>query len=236
MEIAFIKYGNEYAENQEITDWCHKLNCVDPVIINNNLSSLMPGELPGDNSFFEFSGYQIAVKSFKTNGPFLIINDTLFKHHLSVGWIWLINKAIQSKLDSPTVWGDPRKEKITFPEKENIFLASWIFYIPNRQSLDAFELALDKAIKGIGHPLSDPYQKYIHQWLNEPSLLSGWKGKMDEQTYQRKFISIQLEHALSRALSANGFLRSFGQVTYLYRLIRILERIRYRFNLVSKNG
>jgi hypothetical protein len=97
-------------------------------------------------------------------------------------------------------------------------------------------LALDTAIKQVGQPLSDPYKNYIHQWLKAPSLLSGWKGNMDEQTYQRKFVSIQLEHALSRSLSAAGLLRSFGQITYLYRLIRILERIRYRFNLVSKNG
>jgi hypothetical protein len=236
MEIAFIKYGNEYAESQEIFDWCGKLNDTAPLIINNKLSSLMPGELPGDNSFFEFSGYQIAVKSFKTNGPFLIINDTLFKHHLPVGWIWLINKAIQSKLGSPTVWGDHRNEKIAFPEKEKIFLASWIFFLPDRHSLEAFGLALDTAIKHLDQPLSDPYQKYIHQWLKEPSMLSGWKGRIDEQTYQRKFISIQLEHALSRSLSAAGLLRSFGQITYLYRLIRILERIQYRFNIFSKKG
>jgi len=229
MEIAMIKYGEDYAGDQTICDWCKKLDCVDPIIVNNKISNLQSNEIAGDNSFYEFSAYKIALSKFKGEGPFLIVNDSLFKHHLPAAWMLMIKKANQLKVPAPSVWGDQRKEDVSFPEKEKQFLASWIFYIPDRASLLAFQMALEEAIASLGQPLSRGYQDYIDQWLQGKKWLRGWKGPMDDETYNRKVLSIRLEHGLSKSLSSQGVMRSFGQITLLYKITRWAERILYRF-------
>jgi hypothetical protein len=169
------------------------------------------------------------LSKFKGEGPFLVVNDSLFKHHLPEAWTLMIKKATQLKVAAPSVWGDQRKEDVFFPEKEKQFLASWIFYIPDRSSLLAFQMALEDAIASLGQPLSRGYQDYIDQWLHGKKWLRGWKGKMDDETYKRKVLSIRLEHGLSKSLSSQGVMRSFGQITMLYRITRWAERILYRF-------
>jgi hypothetical protein len=228
MEIAMIKYGEDYAGNQTILDWCKKLGCHNPIIINNKTSHLQSNEVAGDNSYFEFSAYRIAISAFKTEGPFLIINDTLFKHHIPKAWSLLIQNASRLKTSTPAVWGDLRKENISFSEKEEEFLASWIFYIPDRTSLFAFQMALEEAIASLGQPLSIGYQSYIDHWLRGNYWLRGWKGSIDDETYKRKWLSIRLEHGLSKSLSSQGVMRSFMQITMLYKITRWAERILYR--------
>jgi hypothetical protein len=229
MEIAIIKYGENYADNQTIRDWCKKLGCHNPIIINNKTSHLLSNEIAGDNSCYEFSAYKMALSKFKGEGPFLIVNDSLFKHHLPAAWAQMVKKANQLKVPAPSVWGDQRKEDVSFPEKEKEFLASWIFYIPDRASLQTFQKALDEAIASVDLPLSPGYKGYIDQWLNGKKWLRGWKGPMDDETYKRKLLSIRLEHGLSKSLSSHGVMRSFGQITMLYRITRWAERMLYRF-------
>jgi|GEM_PF-6577728 len=59
MEIVVVKYGNKNANNNKIKNWCSKLGCNNPTIINNQLPILNNDEGKGDNSFFEFSGYSM---------------------------------------------------------------------------------------------------------------------------------------------------------------------------------
>jgi hypothetical protein len=234
MEIVVVKYGNKNANNNKIKNWCSKLGCNNPTIINNKLPILNNDEVKGDNSFFEFSGYSIATTYFKKNGPYIIVNDTLFTHHIPVFWRWILSNAKRVDPDSLSVWGDHRKEKIFFPEKSKIFLASWIFYIPNRKSLAIFQSSLGAAIASADQKVSLPYQRYIDKWLLNSTVFRGWNGCLDNKSYKRKSLTIKLEHRLSIELSHYGVLKSLGKLSNLYFGVRLVERIKNRFELIIK--
>lgn len=234
MEIAVVKYGNFNATNDQIRSWSKSLQCDTPIIVNNHEQSLTVDEIKGDNSLYDFSGYAIAIKAFKTEGPYLLVNDTLFKHHIPFFWRNIIRRIKHIKLDTPSVWGDHRKENISFPEKDKLYLASWIFYIPDRASLQLLEQTLETAIQKMNEPVSAAYQQYIDQWLLQPTLFRGWSGNMNEEAYARKNRAIRIEHRWSKELSKAGALRSFQQVYPLYGLIRLMERLKYRFDILVK--
>jgi hypothetical protein len=234
MEIAVVKYGNFNASNDQIRDWSKSLHCDEFIIVNNHEASLADDEIKGDNSLYDFSGYSIAIKAFKTDGPFVLVNDTLLKHHIPIFWRSIIRSMQHAKLDTPTVWGDHRKESTSFPEKEKIFLASWIFYIPDRPSLLLIQQTLEIAIQQLNEPVSVEYQQYIDQWLLQPTPFRGWVGNMNNEAYARKNQAIRIEHRWSRELSKAGALRSFQQVYPLYGMIRLMERLKYRFDVLLK--
>ena len=236
MEIVVVKYGSKNVTNNKIKIWCSKLGCNNPTIINNQLPILNNDEVKGDNSFFEFSGYSIAIKCFKKNGPYIIVNDTLFKNHIPFFWGLILSKAKKVDPDSLSVWGDHRREKISFPEKSKIFLASWIFYIPNRKSLAIFQSSLEAAIAAADQKVSLPYQMYIDKWLLNASVLRGWNGCLDNDSYKRKSLTVKLEHRLSIELSHYSALKSLGELSKLYFGVRLSERIKNRYELLIKRS
>jgi hypothetical protein len=235
MEIALVVYGHERLSPDKAKDWCRKLSATEPLIINNDPASLLPEEHPGDNSAYEFSAYQQACLLFRTEGPFLIANDTLFYNHWSAGWKCILRKLQKKDIPSPSVIGDIRRERIGFPEKKPAFLASWIFYLPDRASLTAFSESLETAILQAEKKPSDAYEVYVNNWLTRKSSLSGWHGSADEENYIRKKKVIRMEHELSRELESRGLMHSIGDYRPEYPLIRIFERLKTRYYAIFRS-
>ena len=228
MEIALVVYGHKRLSPDKAKDWCRKLSTSGPLIINNEPASLLPEEYRGDNSAFEFSAYRQACLLFRTEGPFLIANDTLFYNHWSAAWKGMLRKLPKKDIHSPSVTGDIRRERIGFPEKNPAFLASWIFYLPDRESLMAFSECLETAMLQADQKASVAYESYVNNWLAGKSALAGWHGSADEANLIRKKKVIRMEHALSLELEARGLMHSIGEYRPEYPLIRIIERIKTR--------
>lgn len=222
MRIAIIKYGHRKVTTRKAVAWAGKAGDPNPLIINNHISSLMAGETKGDNSSYEFSAYRIACGLLEGDGPFLIVNDTLFHNHIASVWLRMIRKL---KVAGPAVVGDPRSEKISFPEKGAFFLASWIYYLPDRESLRLFTNALDKAFIRAAAPEGDEYARYVDHWLKGNRIYGGWHGKSDDEAYARKKRVIRLEHALSLELDKDNLIRSMAGFAPEYALVRLVERI-----------
>jgi len=222
MRIAIIKYGHQKVTTPKALAWAGRAGDSNPLIINNDLSSIMPGEIKGDNSSYEFSAYRMACSLLEGDGPFLVVNDTLFHNHIASGWLWMLRKI---KVSGPAVVGDLRSEKTSFPEKGSDFLASWIFYLPDRQSLQMFSTALDAAFERAASPEGSAYALYVDQWLKGSRFTGGWHGKTDAEAYARKKHVIRLEHALSLELDKHQLIRSIALFAPAYTFIHAAERI-----------
>lgn len=235
MEIALIIHGHERISPDKAKDWCRKLGFATPLIINNDHASIMEEEHRGDNHAYEFSAYRQACGLFATEGPFLIANDTLFYNHWSAGWGCILQKIQKKALPSPAVIGDIRREKLQFPEKNPAFLASWIFFLPDRASLLAFSESVETAILQSEMKASDAYESYVNNWLTRKSALSGWHGSANEANLIRKRKVIRMEHALSLELEARGLMHSIGNFRPEYPLIRIVERLKTRYYAIFRS-
>jgi hypothetical protein len=134
----------------------------------------------------------------------------------------------------PEILGDVRIEKVHFEEKDRKYLASWIFLIPDRVSLEVFIEVLAELISKKLNAPSSAYQQYITDWLNRKSIFSGWHGPKDQQTLLRKELTVRLEHELSKRLSLRGIaLSSFGRRSpIIYQVTRGYDRVKTRWMAV----
>ena len=75
VEWGWVVMGKPKQFDQWQKDWL--AGCEDIHIVNNNRGDSFG--TPGSNDYFEFSGYLELVKSMRTEGPYIIVNDTWFK-------------------------------------------------------------------------------------------------------------------------------------------------------------
>ena len=188
--------------------------------------------IAGSNQNFEFSGYIELLNAMNTAGPYVIANDTWFKTHNSVLWNRLLRVFLRKKRLFNCIYGDIRTEVSPFLEKPSPYLSSWIFYIPNRDSLVGFRSCLELAIKDAQLANFTPeYVAYVEDWLQPQNRLYGWHIKSNEkEVKERKRQSIYIEHALNVRLIQAGFqLVSLGDHhKLLYKIIRLLDRLQTR--------
>lgn len=198
-----------------------------------------PEGIAGDNRALEFSGYSKALDMFEGEGPFVICNDTLLRVHWSQGWarliaLWLYENVGNTRVE---IWGDIRQEEIVWEEKPAIYLASWLWVLPNRASLDAFKQLLDRVVnQPLGEP-SAPYLDYYKNWLGKPWWAGGWYGSPNEAELSRKLKSIRMEHALSLEIHRHypEAMFSLGwNYPYLYRAIRLVDRFLARYHAMKR--
>jgi hypothetical protein len=217
-----------------MAQWAQALRIEQVYIANNHPTYLEPDELRGTNENYEFSAYEQLLSAFKGPGPYLLLNDTLFRNHGDWLWRQLVDKALEKPGAYPVVWGDWRSESVVFPEKPAEYLASWIFMIPDRDALTAFQACLQQVMH---HPLpqaSLAYEQYIRNWLQSDKWFSGWHGASDAKTLKRKQRTVRLEHALSLEMRLRGLeYRSLGQYAPIYySWVRLYDRVRTRWMAV----
>ena len=95
-------------------------------VLNNMPNSGKSDEIPGSNSAFEFSGYLELLESSTWKGKVILVNDTLFKHHFTQGWLALLKRFCSKIKDEENViYGDIRWDGTDLMERPNPFLGSW---------------------------------------------------------------------------------------------------------------
>lgn len=226
--LGFVIYGSNPDKRKWIKRWQQKLGVGHLVVINNNLTTRMDDELTGDNSNYEFSAYQQLCRLLPGEGPFILVNDTLFKNHWEWAWARLCRIALRRlSCSEMTLWGDVRIEGGHIPERPNTYLASWIFVVPNRLVFSKLADTLATLCSQELPPPGADYQRYLENWLFPKVWYKGWHGKRSEADNQRKLRSVRLEHALSKQLpTAQIQIRSLGHFhPALYKLIRLTDRL-----------
>lgn len=224
--LGWVLYPSTPKKRRCMARWAKRIGATKQFIVNNHKPSLAKDEHLGSNTAFEFSAYLQLIDSFEGNGPFVLVNDTLFKNHWHWAWASLVKKAAE-KTTKEVICGDIRIEKGDIVERPNVFLASWVFVIPNRRQLETFKQVLTTVLD---KPLSTPspaYNAYLEAWLQPRRWYKGWHGQADAKAVARKRASIQWEHALSKELTEAGVqLQSVGQYSsLLYMLTRARDRV-----------
>lgn len=199
-------------------------------IINNSRVDMLFGE-HGTNEQFEFGAYLDLLTGFKSKGPYVVLNDTLFTLHHTRLWMRLIDGCLgHSKTEGlgPGIIGDIRRDGTDLPERPDPFLASWVFIIPNRNSLASFQTALNTVLgASIPAKFSDGYEDFLNKWLTQKTMVTGWHGTHSDSEILRKRKTIFWEHRLSKLCTESGVeLVSIGQYQpVLYAMVRIYDRI-----------
>ena len=206
--------------------------CADVHIVNNKIGDSFG--TPGSNDYFEFSGYLELVKSMRTEGPYIIANDTWFKTHHSALWSRLLRNFLKTDVRKDCVFGDIRTESSAFVEKPSPYLSSWIFFIPNRRVLQQFQSSLERAIATSREAnFSSGYLDYVAGWLQPKNRLYGWhKPSADTSVLERKRNCIYIEHQLNTELLNAGLgLVSLGHnQKRRYGILRLVDRLQTRLN------
>lgn len=201
-------------------------------LINNKSGQAAAGEYQGNNLQFEFGGYlQLTELMLLHEGPYLILNDTLFRTHHTRGWLqFLSSKAAQWTEFNNVIMGDIRKDGSQFVERPNPFLASWIFVIPNKDTLLGFQDALKKTIISDVDLMSSEYREFLNGWVLPKSKLRGWHGVKDSMAIDRKRRCVFWEHTLSKLLLNDGVdLIGFDHWSKCrYQQLRVVDRFNTR--------
>lgn len=224
-KLGWVIYESTPAKRAKMQAWAERVGVSEQLIVNNHAASKAADEWAGSNEAFEFSAYLQLAQAFTGEGPFVLLNDTLFRNHHGTAWAVLTQKCLQSPSDG-VIWGDIRIEKGDIPERPKVFLASWIFVIPNRKQLNVFIQVLQSVLHQKHQP-SAAYEAYLKAWLQPGPWYKGWHGGNDPQAIARKRAAVQWEHGLSRELRAAGCqLRSMGlHQPLLYAFIRLHDRL-----------
>jgi hypothetical protein len=228
MNIGIVTYGGGKDLEAGINLLKSEFNSAVIFVFNNNVNQAC-SYLDGDNEYFEFSAYKKMIPIFNGAGPFLILNDTLFKTHRALYWIRLIQNHQKifkgSNATENAVFGDIRFDGNEFNERPNPFLASWVFLLHSRKELDLFGIALSNVCNESTFNSTPEYDNFIHKWLNNKSWFSGWHGPKVESA--RKIKSIKMEHRLSKEFNSIGLkIKSLGEGQVLfYKWLRLMDRL-----------
>ena len=132
------------------------------LVINNKKDYAKARQIQGTNKDYEFSGYLELSNCFSSSGPYLIFNDTLFTSHFTKGWIWLICKFILVNNNCKNyIYGDLRFDGTKYEERPNPFLASWLFVIPNYETLKKFQFNLKYSLDNRLISTSKGYEEFL---------------------------------------------------------------------------
>lgn len=243
-EIGWIIYDPSGLVASQCRQWSklcgfqgHQVN-----VINNFERSPAVGEIPGSNVAFEFSGYAQALDMMQGDGPFVLLNDSLFRHHWSGGWRYMLRHLLAELrpwAQDGRILGDLRRESIEFPEKPSIYWASWIFVMSDRLALERMRAALERVIREEWAAASPVYENYIDQWLHQSWWRGGWQGHPTPSAIQRKRVSIRREHELSRILLVEQGLEpnniGFNHPV-LYKITRLVDRAMARYSAIRRQA
>jgi len=230
VEWGWVLMGKPKRMDRWLRDW--KSRCTGVHVINNKAHDSFG--IPGSNAYFEFSGYLEVLNCMKTEGPYIIANDTWFKTHNASLWSGLLKKFRESNPLDTAIYGDIRREVSLFVEKPSPYLSSWIFYIPDRTRLVQFQACLEKAIaSALQGEFSADYLAYVEDWLQPQNFLYGWHTpSKDPGILERKRLCIYMEHQLNVELLKTGihFVSLGEKLRVHYALLRWVDRLQTRLN------
>jgi hypothetical protein len=236
-EVGFVTYRKQGQKQRPIEYWLQSLFNYQLTIINNFPEAAIPPETQGHNQLQDLGAYSTLCNQFKGDGPYLIINDTLFSHHFSWAWQLFIKRWLKQQtepLQSNTIWGDIRKPnnppKLLPPE----YLASWIFIIPNRTALLNFSTQLKLSLENTPLEFDLEYHAYLEKFING-NVFRGWHKIVDENEKTKKKNCYFVEHKLNwLLLETNTQLKPIYKSNSFFAFtIRNLERIHTRYLYIS---
>lgn len=220
MEVLGVAYHWTPARQAQWQRWADRLSAELTLLHTHPDRDGQPTYVGNDH--FEFSGYAAAAHHARTDGPYVLVNDTLFRSHASGLWAkWL--RAARNSLHASGVHCDvypaPRERPAEVPDP---YASSWIFYLPTRTDLKTLS-AITQQI--VSRPAADPspaYAAFLDRWLNHPLPGVGYQGPRSPQDLARKRQTIMWEHALSQLLATSNQLRAFTGTGY--RALRIIDK------------
>jgi hypothetical protein len=242
MKIGIITYGSLASLDSGIRKMKRRFPQATVSVINNRLGAAKADQIQGSNRDYEFGGYAEILQLWLadeqdvrttpgSNGPFLIVNDTLFQTHYTQGWLDLVSLSLNKLLTSGAeVYGDIRRDGDSLAERPDPFLASWFFLFPNQISLQKFSVALNQLLQEPQPELSVGYQLFLENWLHPKGKWRGWQGVLNPMEKERKTRCIYLEHRLSRLMPSHQLqIVSMGYFgANRYRVLRIIDRCKTR--------
>jgi hypothetical protein len=242
MKIGIITYGSLESLDSEIRKIKRRFPQATLSVINNKPGAAKADQIQGSNGDYEFGGYSEMVELWSaeaqhgtttsgSDGPFLIVNDTLFQTHYTEGWLDLVSLSLNSMNASGSeVYGDIRRDGDSLAERPDPFLASWFFLLPNRTSLQRFSFALNQSLQEPQTEFSEGYRLFLENWLHPKGKWRGWQGSAHPSVKERKIRCIYLEHRLSKLMPLHQLqivsMGYFGENRY--KVLRLIDRIRTR--------
>ena len=178
----------------------------------------------GSNEFYEFSGYLEGIEALRSNDldRIFIFNDTLFEHHATMMWAYLL-KNISPKKDG--IFGDGRIEPILWDGSPLKILASWHFLLKGKSGIRGFKELLEDVLVDFDKPLviDDAYKSYRMKYLSG-GIFNGYSlsGKLNNEDSLRKKRCIDTEHRLGRELEKKGKMIFYSG--FQYQFIHLLDR------------
>ena len=188
------------------------------------------------NEHFEFGAYSKLAKYARSEGPYVVVNDTLHSAHHARWWAYMVSNSLKKWMPrSFEVLVDamdaPKEQPIEIPHQ---YASSWIFVIRTRTDLNHFCFLVEQVLALDERKVSSNYERFIQRWLGSKLPLVGWHGPQTKAQIERKRRSIYWEHQLSHKLNDANALRSFGSYNRFYPILRIVDRIiRRKHALVS---
>jgi hypothetical protein len=174
------------------------------------------------NSHYEFGGYLAGSLGVQSEGPYVIVNSTVFQTRSLWAWKWILRSSNGFKapiFGDATPSPDPYIEEIPHP-----YYASWIFLVRDREALKAFSDALVRVLGTVTPKPSPAYAAYLQRWLEPRSRLYGWHGTNTSKALARKKQTIQWEHRLSKELWPLG-IQSFAKHSPWHAMAQFLDKI-----------
>ena len=184
------------------------------------------------NSHYEFGGYLAGLQRVQTEGPFLIVNSTVFLTRALGLWKRVLNA---SNIYKSPVYGDATPSPdARIPEIPHPYYSSWIFLIRDREALQTFTTALERSLSQVQQEPSPAYKSYLERWLNPRNRFYGWHGPKTPQALQRKKLTIGWEHRLSAELATLG-IASFAELSRWHPVAQLADKIKRHWASFAKS-
>ncbi len=241
-EIGWVIHDSSGTVAKQCVAWSTRCGFRDHQIyvINNFEGAQGLGEIPGNNGACEFSGYAQALDMMQGDGPYVLVNDTLFRHHWQLSWRIMLQRLLADTWfygQEGKILGDLRRESREFLEKPQTYWASWILAMSDRSALQRMRTALERVNREEWSASSPAYNTHIEQWLQRAWWRGGWQGNPTPAAIQRKKISIRREHELSRILLQEQGLPALAlghRQPLRYRITRLMDRALARYSAIGR--
>ena len=146
MEVLGVAYHWTPARQAQWQRWAKRLGAELTLLHTHPDRADQPTYVGNDH--FEFGAYAAAAQHARTDGPYVLVNDTLLDRHASGLWAsWLLAASNSLHTDGVhcDVYPAPRERPDEIPDP---YASSWIFYLPARSNLDFFSAAVQRVHKG----------------------------------------------------------------------------------------
>lgn len=230
MTVCVVKYGDELSSGRIRSLFTRHFPEAKVLILNNKLGAALNDEIQGSNAGHEFSGYLEVLEEASLKGQVVVLNDTFFKNHFTLGWLGLLKKVLgKSRVEDASIYGDVRYDGTSLLERPNPFFASWIFCLSGETAIREFRRCLSVLLSDPQPRWSHAYERFLTDWLQGSSWYKGWhRTGVSEELLSVKKRNIYWEHRLSALLLGSEVvtLRSMGEASpLLYRCLRWSDRL-----------